>query len=87
MMIGEKHEVGRVSVALTPDLYAQVKTRSEQNEISLNRTILQLIRAGLEAENQKRQRLEEMLNQYRECKDPEETERLGNELGAMIFGR
>lgn len=87
MMIGTKNELGRVSVALTPDLYAEVKTRAAQNDLSLNRTILQLIRAGLEAESQKKQRLDEMLHRYRECTDPRETERLGNELGAMIFGR
>lgn len=86
-MIGEKNELGRVSVALTPDLYAELETRSKQNDISLNRTILQRIRAGLEADSQKRQRLEEMVHQYRECKDAQETERQGNELGSMIFGR
>jgi hypothetical protein len=53
----------------------------------MNRTILQLLRVGLEAERQKKQRLEEMLRRYRECADPQEAERLGNELGAMIFGR
>ncbi|MGO9010661.1 MAG: hypothetical protein ACLQPN_11205 [Bryobacteraceae bacterium] len=55
--------------------------------MSLNRTILQLLRTGLEAERQKKQHLEEMLRQYRECADPREAERLGDELGAMIFGR
>jgi len=40
-----------------------------------------------EAEQQKRQRLEEMLREYRACADPKEAERLGNDLGAMIFGR
>jgi hypothetical protein len=28
-----------------------------------------------------------MLREYRECADPREAERLGDELGAMIFGR
>ena len=55
--------------------------------MSLNRVVVQLLRVGLEAERQKKQRLEEMLRQYRECVDPQEAERLGNELGAMIFGR
>lgn len=48
---------------------------------------LQLLRAGVEAEHQKKQRLEEMLRQYRECADPRGAERLSDELGAMIFGQ
>lgn len=77
----------RVSVALTSEILNEVSARAEKYSMSLNRTILQLLRAGLEAERQKKQRLEEMLRQYRECADPREAERLGDELGAMIFGR
>jgi hypothetical protein len=83
----QKTAPGRVSVALTPEIYLEISARAEQNGISLNRAILQLLRSGLEAENQKRQRLDQMLRQYRECSDPQEAERLGDELGAMIFGR
>lgn len=82
----KKKEPGRVSVALTPEIYKEVGARAAHYNISLNRAILQLLRAGLEAENQKKQRLEEMLRKYRECTDPKEAERMGDELGAMIFG-
>ena len=82
-----KESLGRVSVALTPEVYREVSARAEEHDMSLNRTILQLLRAGLEAERHKKERLEEMLRQYRECADPNEAERLANELGAMIFGR
>ena len=82
-----KESVGRVSVALPAELYSEINTRAEQNDMSLNRTIVQLLRAGIEAEHQKKQRLEEMLIKYRESSDPQEVERLGDELGAMIFGR
>ncbi|MFY9726138.1 MAG: hypothetical protein WAJ87_11625 [Bryobacteraceae bacterium] len=77
----------RVSVALTSEILNEVSARAEKYSMSLNRTILQLLRTGLEAERQKKQHLEEMLRQYRECADPREAERLGDELGAMIFGR
>ncbi|MGD0045818.1 MAG: hypothetical protein ABSE42_02270 [Bryobacteraceae bacterium] len=87
-MIATKHGAKmRVSVALTPELHSEISARAEQNNMSLNRAILQLLRAGLEAERQKKQRLEEMLREYRECADPREAERLSDELGAMIFGR
>jgi metal-responsive CopG/Arc/MetJ family transcriptional regulator len=87
MLTAKKESVGRVSVALPPDLHAEIGARAEQNDISLNRAIIQLLRAGIEAERQKKQRLEEMLLRYRESADPQEVERLGDELGAIIFGR
>jgi hypothetical protein len=86
-MLTTKNEFACVTVALNPEIHAEVKARAAQNDMGLNRTILQLLRAGIESENQKKQRLEEMLRLYRECTDPREAERLSNELGAMIFGR
>ncbi len=77
----------RVSVALTPEIYSEISARAKQHDMSLNRAMLQLLRAGLEAERQKKQRLEETLREYRECADPREAERLSDELGAMIFNR
>lgn len=87
MLPAKKEAPGRLSVALTPGIYSEISARAEQNDISLNRAVLQLLRAGIEAEHQKKQRLEEMLRQYRECADPREAERLSDELGAMIFGQ
>ena len=87
MLATKKESIGRVSVALPPDLHAEIGDRAEQNDISLNRVIIQLLRAGLEAERQKKQRLEEMLLRHRESTDPQEVERLGDELGAIVFGR
>jgi len=78
---------GRLSIAMPPEIYREISSRAEQNGISLNRAAIQLLRAGLEAEQQKKQRLEELLRRYRECADPKEAQRLGDELGAMIFGR
>jgi hypothetical protein len=78
---------GRLSIAMPPEIFREISARAEQNNISLNRAVIQLLRAGLEAEQQKKQRLEELLRRYRECADPQEAQRLGDELGAMIFGR
>jgi hypothetical protein len=83
----KKEAPGRLSVALTPEIYGAINARAEQNDISLNRAVLQLLRARIQAESQKKRQLEEMLRQYRECTDPREAERLGDALGAMIFGR
>jgi hypothetical protein len=77
----------RVSVSLTPEMHQEILERAEENDLSLNRTIIQILRAGLNAEREKKQRLDAMLRAYRESTDPTEVERLGDELGAMIFGR
>ncbi|HEY7392474.1 MAG TPA: hypothetical protein VH640_28395 [Bryobacteraceae bacterium] len=82
-----KEALYRVSVALTPDIHEEIRLRAEENNLSINRTILQLLRSGINAEREKKQRLDGMLRAYRECQDPEETRRLADELGAMIFGR
>jgi hypothetical protein len=88
VMVPSKNEAkARVSVALTPELHSEISARAAQYDLSLNRAILQLLRAGLDAEREKKQRLEEMLREYRECADPKEAERLGDQLGAMILGR
>jgi hypothetical protein len=81
-----KETTGRLSVALPSDIYKEVSARSNENNVSLTRTIVQLLRAGLEAERQKKQRLDETLRQYRECADPAQAERLADEIGAMVFG-
>jgi hypothetical protein len=78
---------GRLSVAIPPEIYSEISARAEQNDISLNRAVIQLLRAGLDAEQRKKQRLEELLRRYRDCADPREADRLGDDLGAMIFGR
>ena len=79
-------EQAQISVRLTPDLQAEISGRAQQAGISMNRAILQLLRAGIESEREKKQRLQETLRRYRESKDPQEAQRLSDELGAMIFG-
>ena len=86
--LAQKNDVRlQVSVRLTSDLQAEINQRAEQAGISMNRAILQLLRAGIESERNKRRRLEETLRRYRECTDPQEAQHLSDELGAMIFGK
>jgi hypothetical protein len=86
--VTERAEVSqRVSVTLSRELYAEISARAEEHDMSLNRVLTQLIRTGLEAEREKKHHLEDLLRRYRESTNPEETARLSDELGAMIFGR
>lgn len=87
MPVAKKEAPARVSVSLPPEIYAEISARAEEKDMSLNRIIVQLLRAGLEAEHQKKEHLSEMLRRYRESDDAQEAERLGDQLGVMIFGR
>jgi len=86
-LAAKSEERAQISVRLTPDLQAAISQRAERAGISMNRAILQLLREGIESERNKKQHLEETLRRYRECTDPQEAQRLGDELGAMIFGK
>lgn len=80
-------ELVQVSLRLPADLSQQINTRAKELDFSLNRTIVQLLRSGLESEQNKKRLLEERLRLYREATDQKEIQRLGDELGAMIFGK
>jgi len=80
-------ELVQVSVRLPADLSQLINTRAKELDFSLNRTIVQLLRSGLESEQNKKRLLEEKLRLYREATDQKEIQRLGDELGAMIFGK
>ena len=76
----------RLSVTLTPDLYEEIATKAKDVGVSLNRMIVTLLHSGIEAEKHRKQILAEKLERYRACTDEKEAERLGEDLGAMLFG-
>ena len=80
-------ELVQVSVRLPADLSQEINSRAKELDFSLNRTIVQLLRSGFENEQNKKKLLEEKLRLYREATDQVEIQRLGDELGAMIFGK
>ena len=80
-------ELVQVSVRLPADLSHQINARAKELDFSLNRTIVQLLRSGIENEQNKKTHLEEKLKQYRQATNEEEIQRLGEELGAMLFAR
>jgi hypothetical protein len=83
----ERAQSAQITIRLTPELSAEVSARAKDTGLSVNRAVAQLLRAGIEAERNKKRQLEDLLRRYRESQDPEETKRLGDELGAMIFGQ
>lgn len=48
--------------------------------------LVELIENGLEAEKQREKEFFALAEQFRNATDPEETKRLGDKLGRMVFG-
>jgi hypothetical protein len=48
--------------------------------------LVELIEEGIEARRQKEKAFFELAQRYRSSLDPEEVQRLGNELGRFVFG-
>ena len=76
-----------LSISCTPELVDAIRRRAEENNISFDRAACDLLRAGIQAESEKKQHLTELLHKIRETDDPKEAESLGDELGSLIFGR
>ena len=47
---------------------------------------LWLVEEGIKAQKQKQEQFFELTQQFRAATDPKDVERLGNELGRMVFG-
>ena len=87
MQLEEKLAPSRVSVPVTNEMLQEIEMRAQRAGVSRSTFLTRLVRYGLEAEQQKRDHFAQKIRQYRECADPTEVERLGNEIGEMIFGQ
>ena len=87
MQSEQKPASSRVSVPVTDEMLKEIETRTQRAGVSRSTFLTRLLNYGLEAEQQKRDHSTQKIRQYRESTDPGEVERLGNEIGEMIFGR
>ena len=76
----------RQSVSLPPRLAKQVGSMARSRKLSKNRMLLELIENGIEAERRKQEQFFALAERFRHEKDPKEADRLGDELGRMVFG-
>ncbi len=83
----EKSAPSRVSVPVSDEMLREIEARAQRAGVSRSAFLTRLLRYGLEAEQQKRDHFTQKIRQYRESTDPGEVERLGNEIGKMIFGQ
>jgi len=84
--MADSRKAVRQSVTLPPDTARQVRGLARKRRLSANRVIVELVEQGIKAEEQKQERFFQITEQFRAATDPEDVERLGNELGRMVFG-
>jgi len=59
---------------------------AKRRRVSANRMLVELVEQGIEAQKQKEKAFFALAERFRTAADPEEVERLGEELGRMVFG-
>ena len=65
---------------------AQVRRLAKAHRLSANRMLLELIENGMEAEKRKQREFFDLAERFRNSTDPAEVERLGNQMGRLVFG-
>jgi EAL domain-containing protein (putative c-di-GMP-specific phosphodiesterase class I) len=76
----------RQSVSLPAKVAAQVRSLAKARRLSANRILLELIENGMEAEKRKQREFFDLAKRFRIATDPEEVQRLGDQMGRMVFG-
>jgi predicted DNA-binding protein len=76
----------RQSVSLPPDLARRVKALAKTKKTSANRIVVDLIEAGLEAQEAERKRFFDLADRLARTTDRKEQQRLKEELARLTFG-
>ena len=75
----------RQSVSLPVKVAQEVRSLARGRRLSANRVLVELVEEGIEARKRKQQEFFDLAKRFRSATDPKEVERLGNELGRMVF--
>lgn len=76
----------RQSVTLPAKVARQIRSMAKRRRLSANRILVELLEEGMEAQKQKERVFFELAERFRAAEDPKEVERLGDQLGKMVFG-
>jgi predicted transcriptional regulator len=77
----------RQSISLPSDVAKRVKTMAKNRRLSSNRMLVELVEDGLEAQRRKEEDFFALAERFRAADNPKDVQRLGDELGRMVFGR
>jgi hypothetical protein len=59
---------------------------AKSRRLSTSRMLVELVEEGLEAKKEKEKTFFDLAQRFRAAKNPREVQRLGDELGRMVFG-
>ena len=76
----------RRSVSLPPRVARRLKALARTKKTSTNRVVVDLIEAGLEAQEREKERFFELADRLGRASDPDERKRLKEDLARMTFG-
>ena len=77
----------RQSISLPARVARRVKSLAQTSNMSANRVIVDLVESGLEARERERKRFFELADRLARSRDPEEQQRLKEELARITFGK
>ena len=81
-----KDQTVRQSVTLPSSVAVQVRSLAKRRRLSANRILVELIESGMEAQKRKQQEFFALAERFRAATDPEDVQRLGDQMGRMVFG-
>src|SRR5215471_5873106 len=87
VVMASKEKSVRQSVTLPAKVATQVRSMAKRRRLSANRMLVELVEEGIVAKKEKEKAFFELAERFRSAEDPKEVERLGEELGQMVFGR
>jgi len=76
----------RQSVSLPSVVAKRVRAIAKTRKLSANRVLVDLIETGLQARESERERFLTLARRFKESSDPDESDRLREELAHVIFG-
>jgi len=79
-------KVPRQSISLPADVAQRVQRIAKARRLSANRMLVELVEDGLAAQERKQQEFFALAERFRSATDKKEVQRLGDELGRMVFG-
>lgn len=82
----KREEVVRKSVSLPPRIANRVRALARKGRTSSNRVLVDLIEAGLESKEAEKKHFFELTERLTECDDPQEKQKLKEELARLTFG-
>jgi metal-responsive CopG/Arc/MetJ family transcriptional regulator len=85
-MVSQFKKSVRQSISLPAGVAKHVRTIAKKRKTSANRVIVDLIEAGLQAKEEERKQFFQLANRLTETADPEEQQRLKEQLAHMTFG-